>query len=117
MGKIIDYINTLPFDKEYERIFRRPMPVGKVFCPFHPNTNTPSGKLYGNILHCFSCNRNYTTYDLLKKYDPDKINQISQTQIIMPVERKQDYKTMYIKVDRSNDLYQILTQIKQNADV
>ena len=44
---------------------------GKCFCPFHPNENTPSAKLFksdrGDSLFCFSENKKYYPADVIKE--------------------------------------------------
>lgn len=51
---------------------------GVVFCPFHPNVNTKSGKVFTdtNKLYCFSEQKLYGSYDVMKmllKWDEAKI--------------------------------------------
>lgn len=45
---------------------------GKCFCPFHPNENTPSAKLFkserGDSLFCFSENKKYYPADVIKEH-------------------------------------------------
>ena len=80
MNRIIDYINDLSIDDEYEALFGKTIPGGKFSCLFHENHNTPAMKRYGNRLHCFGkCQRTYGVYDLLKKFNPERINEIKQT--------------------------------------
>lgn len=62
------------------RIGLHPRDVSNMMCPFHPNTNTPSAKMYkdkyGWCLWCFSEKRMYTTFDVYEKImniDPIKI--------------------------------------------
>lgn len=75
-----------------------------MYCCFHNNVNTPSAKCYGNIIHCFSCNRNYGTYDLLKKYDPKRIDELKQSVVMGQVTTK-ELKTFKVKsIDRSGTL-------------
>lgn len=77
------YINEqLSFKTEYERIFGRPMPSGNVLCCFHANTDTPAARLYGNRLHCYACMRSYSVYDLLLKYDRDRIREVSRSGMV-----------------------------------
>lgn len=46
-------------------------PYGNVFCPFHPNENTPSAKIYegerGDFLMCFSERKAYRPADVFLK--------------------------------------------------
>lgn len=77
--ELIAYINeTLSFTDEWEGIFGHPPNIGNVFCPFHVNKDTPAAKVYGNKLHCFSCQRNYSVYDLLKRFAPERIKEITR---------------------------------------
>ena len=77
MSRISDYIDTFDLSTEYVRIFHRELNKnGNIFCPFHENTETPSAKLYENKIYCFSCRRLYGTYDLLRRYDKGRIDDI-----------------------------------------
>lgn len=92
---LVNYIKSLPLSEEYQRIFGEPLPRGKMFCPFHENTNTPAAKVYGNVIKCFSCNRVYTTFDLLMRYDRERITQISRTVFPKTFERELPKKVTY----------------------
>lgn len=114
MGKVIDYINTLDIDEEYYRIFGKHIPQGKCFCPFHHNVNTPAAKKYGNVIHCFSCNRSYGTYDLLKKYDPSRIEELKQTVVMDAPPRYQDCKFNIVPINRNGTIEEALNTILNN---
>lgn len=92
MHKIIEYINTTcDLDDEYYQIFQRHLPTGKFICPNpehqHVN-NTPSCKRYGNVFKCFGqCNRVFGVYDLLKWYNPKRIDEL-KTQLIPDMQQK-----------------------------
>lgn len=102
MDKLIEYVNTnLVFREEYEEIYGRPPGMGKIFCPFHHNVNTPAAKVYGNNLKCFSCNRLFSVYDLLKKHNPEKLERLKST-VIIPEETVS--KVPKKRVLRRNDL-------------
>lgn len=97
--RVRDYINSsLSFAEEYELIFGKQLGTNKVFCPFHYNVNTPSAKLYGNVLKCFSCSRSYTVYDLLMKYNPDKIKEVSRSSILHVKDVSLRYHKTQLKV-------------------
>lgn len=76
------YVNGLPIETEYMRVFGEE-PVGNIFCPFHPNSNTPAAHVYGNHIKCFVCQRNYGVFDLLQKYDPERLQQLAQQAPVM----------------------------------
>jgi hypothetical protein len=79
----INYINTtLSFTEEWELVFGHPPSPGNVFCPFHVNSETPAAKIYENRLHCFACNRNYTVYNLLSKFGPDRLKELASSTLI-----------------------------------
>lgn len=113
MNKVINYINTnLSIDDEYYDIFGKQIPQGKMFCPFHDNINTPAAKRYGNVIHCFSCNKTYSVYDLLRKYHPERITEIKSSLIIDDVEdysKKSDY--LVKQIDRSKSIDVIIRSI------
>lgn len=80
---VIRFINeNLVFTEEWENIFGREPNLGNVYCPFHNNKDTPAAKIYGNHLHCFSCQRNFSVYDLLNKFDPERIKEVTRSIII-----------------------------------
>ena len=111
MGKIIDYINNnLDIDQEYQRIFSRKIPTGKMYCLWHDNTNTPAAKRYGNVIHCFSCGKNYTVYDLLKKYDPKRIEEIKSSIIIDTTQQSRE-KVPRVEIDRSQSIDEVISLI------
>ncbi len=113
MGKLVDYINNnCDFRDEYQRIFGKQLGYAKVFCPFHSNHNTPAAKVYGNTLKCFGvCNRVYTVYDLLKKFDPDRINEIKASVVLPEVEQKEVFKITIKPIDRSKSIKSIIESL------
>lgn len=115
MGKIIDYINNnLDIGVEYQNIFGREMPKGKFFCPFHSNVNTPSAKRYGNGIRCFGhCQRWYSVYDLLKQFNPGRINEIASSVVMEETQSKVDVKYTPPTIDYNQPLKQILDSIIQ----
>ena len=111
MVKIIDYINNnLDIDQEYQRIFGRKIPTGKMYCLWHDNTNTPAAKRYGNVIHCFSCGRNYTVYDLLKKFDPKRIEEIKGTIILNDRRIIREHVTR-LEIDRTKSIDDVVSLI------
>lgn len=79
--RLVSWINkNIDFAETYQRMFNKDIRYGKCFCPFHENTDTPAAKYYeeSNTIYCFSCQRIYSSYDLLLAYAPDKINEIAQ---------------------------------------
>jgi len=113
MGKIIDYINNnLDIGVEYQAIFGREIPNGKFSCPFHTNVNTPSAKRYGNGIRCFGhCQRWYSVYDLLKRFNPERINEVASSILIEEQKQTLNSKFTPIVVDRTQSLKQILDSI------
>ena len=75
---IREYIKSISISEEYRRLFGKDLPEGKFFCPFHHNTNTPAAKVYGNAIKCFSCNKSYSTWDLLWEFDRSRIDEIAK---------------------------------------
>lgn len=66
-----------------KRLNLHPNEHGNTYCPFHPNTNTPSSKMYkdkyGWCLYCFNEKRIFTTYDIYEQVlglDPIKAAEI-----------------------------------------
>lgn len=47
--------------------------MGNIFCPFHENHESPAAKVYYNedkdinTIHCFSCGRQFTSYDYIER--------------------------------------------------
>ena len=107
MNKLVNYVNS-NFDirEVYYEIFGKHIPSGKMFCPNpnHNNVNTPAAKCYGNIIHCFSCNKAYTVYDLFKWYKPEKLNEIKSTVILDSQSNSKNTKYPKIKIDRSKSI-------------
>lgn len=51
---------------------------GKIYCPFHINTNTPAAKVFEdrNSIYCFTERRHFNVFDLLyKRYEEGKITE------------------------------------------
>lgn len=80
-----NYINhTYSLSETWENIFGTPpREVGNEFCPFHVNTNTPAGKVYGNFFRCFVCDRTYGVFDLLYRFDRRRLESLAQT-VMLP---------------------------------
>lgn len=118
MGALIEHINNdLDISEEYQKIFGRPIPDGKFFCPFHPNVNTPAAKRYFNGIKCYSCNRFYTVYDLLKAFNPQKIEEIAGSSVLQSktnfVTFAEKEKINVIRYDDNDSIENILNQILQ----
>ena len=116
MGKIIDYINeNVSLHEEYFRIFGRELPSGKFTCPNPEHmhkSNTPSCKVYGNKFKCFGqCSRMFGVYDLLKWYNPKRIDEIVASSVIEKTERRQTIPVYKVTVDRSLSLVEVLKSI------
>lgn len=116
MGKLINWINSnLSLQDEYFRIFHRDLSNGKFLCPnpLHKHSsNTPSCKVYGNVFKCFGqCNRVFGVYDLLKWYNPERIEEIKSTVVVTETPVKEKFSIKKIKVDRSDPLKKILYDI------
>lgn len=116
MGALIEHINNnLDISEEYQKIFGRPIPDGKFFCPFHPNVNTPAAKKYFNGIKCYSCNKFYTVYDLLKAFNPKKIEEIAGSSVL---ESKYNFVTFaekekinIVNYDANEGIENIINQI------
>lgn len=84
--KVADWVNTnLSFRAEYRSIFGKDAPYGNLPCPWHQGLEavTPAAKVYGNVCHCFgACNRNFTVYDLLRKFWPERLRSIVSSGVI-----------------------------------
>lgn len=77
------YVNSvITPQRAYELCFGTLPPSGKCMCPFHDNTRTPAAKVYDYGLRCYgSCNRVYTSYDMLSRFNPDYLSKLAQTQL------------------------------------
>lgn len=116
MGKIIDYINeNLSLSEEYKAIFRRDLPNGKFMCPnpMHQHkSNTPSCKAYGNKFKCFGqCNRVFGVYDLLKWYNPKRIDEVVSSVVIEETSYKRSPQVRKVMIDRSQSISEALHKI------
>lgn len=114
--KVIDYINNLPLEVEWQRLFNKPLPVNKFQCPCPSHVhvhNTPSAKVYGNRIKCFgSCNRSWGVFNLLTWYDPKRIEALSRSVVMSEsVTRLHSSKLTPIKVDRSSSISTIINTI------
>ena len=100
----------------YEAHVGRVPSNGKVFCPFHPNSNTPAAKIYDeyNIMKCFSCNKSYTPYDFLIRFDKEHLTRIKSTVILPEVEETHNKKHQIHTNNKT--LIQILRCIKQELN-
>lgn len=108
--------NNLSLEEEYEDIFDKKLPEGKMFCPFHDNKNTPAAKRYGNFIKCFSCGKTYGVYDLLYEFNPGRLAQIELSINLDAIEireRKQKYRKFHIRdIDRSRSMLAILLDLR-----
>lgn len=114
MSKLISYINeNYDIGDEYYQIFGKSLPSGKFFCPFHDNKNTPSAKRYGNVIHCFgACGRSFSVYDLLKRFNPNRIEEIKSSTLISVSPQSQKSNFMQIKhIDRDKSIDDIIRDI------
>lgn len=84
--KVADWVNAnLSFRAEYRSVFGREAPYGNLPCPWHQGLEavTPAAKIYGNVCHCFgACSRNFTVYDLLRKFWPERLRVIVSSGVI-----------------------------------
>jgi hypothetical protein len=111
--------NNVSFPEEWEIVFGRPPRPGNEYCPFHPNTGTPAGKVYGNIFKCFSCGRSYTVYDLLTKFNPDRIKTLAASApsyLIIPETNNEPIKPVYNDKIIINVLRRIVNENVQHKD-
>lgn len=116
MGKIIEFINNnISLSDEYKRIFGRAIPTGKFLCPNPAHrhvSNTPSCKAYGNVFKCFGqCNRVFGVYDLLKWYDPKRIDEIKSTMPILGAVEYNKQQIVKVVVDKTEPIGVILQKI------
>lgn len=113
MSKVSEHINkTLDIAEEYYAIFGKPIPPGKMYCCFHDNKNTPAAKRYGNVIHCFSCGKSYTVYDLLSRFNPSRIEEIKSSVLLEDVNiSKPQTLLRRITIDRNKSIEEILKQI------
>lgn len=101
--EFIEYVNNLSIWEEYRNTFDHSLPAGKFFCPFHTNVNTPAAKVYGNHIKCFSCNRNYTVFDLLRAFNPSRLDSLSKSVVAGP-DKSQFRPPRVIKVPPLSEL-------------
>lgn len=101
--EFIEYVNNLSIWEEYRNTFGHFLPAGKFFCPFHTNVNTPAAKVYGNHIKCFSCNRNYTVFDLLRAFNPSRLDSLSKSVVAGP-DKSQFRPPRVIKVPPLSEL-------------
>ena len=106
MGKLIEHINNnLDIREEWEFIFGTVMPESKFFCPFHDNHNTPSAKRYGNGIKCFGkCQRFYTVYDFLKRFNPQRIEEIKSTVVASSINESGHHRIKLVPIDRKGSI-------------
>ena len=101
--EFIQYVNSLDIREEYRNTFGSILPTGKFFCPWHHNVNTPAAKVYGNHIKCFSCNRNYTVFDLLRAFNPSRLDSLSKSVVAGP-DKSQFRPPRVIKVPPLSEL-------------
>lgn len=82
--KVKEYINKhYSLEQEWIKVYGEPPSRGKVFCPFHSNTETPAAKIYENTIKCFgACKRTYTLYDFLKRLNPERLSELTRATIM-----------------------------------
>ena len=85
--------------------------VGNVFCVFHDNKNSPSGRLYWDsernmaVLHCFSEHRTYTAYDYINKILVQQKGRYASVQdFLLKILGEQKFNEMYSLVEQGIDL-------------
>lgn len=122
MGALIKYINEhLDIADEYQLAFGKPIPNGKFFCPFHTNVNTPAAKRYFNGIKCYSCNRFYSVYDLLKTFNPNRIEQIATSEVLPTYNDNVGYiekeRINIIQYDANDSMENILSKILQSNGI
>ena len=122
MGALISYINeNLDIANEYRLAFGKNMPSGKFFCPFHTNVNTPAAKRYYNGIKCYSCNKFYTVYDLLKTFNPTRLEQISGSAILPYKQNNVTFankeKIKIVSYNDNSDIQTIINQILTGNDI
>ena len=76
--EFVDYVASLSIQDEYRNTFGADLPRGKFFCPWHYNINPPAAKVYNNRIKCFSCNRSYSTFDLLRDFNPERLSELQK---------------------------------------
>lgn len=76
--EFVDYVASLSIQDEYRNTFGSDLPRGKFFCPWHYNVNTPAAKVYNNRIKCFSCNKSYSTFDLLRDFNPERLTELQK---------------------------------------
>lgn len=101
--EFIEYVNNLSIWEEYRNTFGHSLSAGKFFCPFHTNVNTPAAKVYGNHIKCFSCNRNYTVFDLLRTFNPSRLDSLSKSIVAGP-DKSQFRLPRVVKVPPASEL-------------
>lgn len=101
--EFIEYVNNLSIWEEYRNTFGHSLSAGKFFCPFHTNVNTPAAKVYGNHIKCFSCNRNYTVFDLLRAFNPSRLDSLSKSIVAGP-DKSQFRLPRVVKVPPASEL-------------
>lgn len=121
MGKVRDYINSLPFDEEYYAIFGHRVSLGHIYCPFHTNTDTPAAKYYpdSNCCYCFVCRRSYGTYDLMQTYEPEKIKDLKGSVIMEGESRAISRKRgdLFVSINRDDKIENIVKCIIDETGV
>lgn len=67
-----------------------------MFCPFHYNTQTPSAHYHtdSNLLWCYSEQRMYSSWDLIKQFSPDTDTQKLALGIIKKFGKEEIEKTL-----------------------
>lgn len=109
--------------------------VGSMFCPFHLNTDTPAAQFHNNDadgiqrIWCFSCKRQYTSYDYLTKilkqdainyiytyFTPDQIQEILASNCTEIDLNKVDHIDNAWS-DADEDIHEFLKQLYQGYNI
>lgn len=116
MNKLREFVNKeYDLAEVYELCTGKHPPTGKCFCPFHDNKNTPAAKIYGNVLHCFVCGKNYGPYEFLQKFYPEKLEEMKT--VVLDTEQIRIGKVQHnLRVDRTKPIEEVLDQILQTYE-
>lgn len=116
MNKLSHYVNNnLDIGEEYSLVFGKSIPTGKMFCLWHNNINTPAAKRYGNIIKCFgTCNKAFSVYDLLTKFNPERLTQLKETLVLNDVDNEEKKPFCLMVVNRNKPISSILNSILEH---
>lgn len=94
-NKVKSYINSkYNFGEEYREIFGEELRAGSVYCPFHSNTDTKAARYFEdtNSVYCFSCQRKYSVFDLLMRFNRQKVEFITENIIVPEISMEDETK-------------------------